>query len=157
MSDKEKNKEEEEFINPIDKDKVAENPGLLPYSHNVGGAVIKPEDKGKIKGRALNAMYQQTENQMGQLQEQFELLAEQAKALQRRREVSELIYEAELSFEPRISYIYYLYQRKNNKYVVSLVGPNEWGRKIPFKAYLATVRLLADHTWDVLEDNFPKE
>jgi hypothetical protein len=34
-----------DFVNPIDKDKVAENPGLLPYAHSVGGPPIKPEDQ----------------------------------------------------------------------------------------------------------------
>ncbi len=55
----EKNKQEE-FINPIDKDKVAENPGLLPYAHHSSSAIIRPEDKGKIKGRAIMAMEEQT-------------------------------------------------------------------------------------------------
>ena len=50
-------KKEKEFINPIDPDKVAINPGLLPYAHSAGGAVIRPEDKGRIKGNAMTAMY----------------------------------------------------------------------------------------------------
>ena len=45
-----------DFVNPIDPDKIAENPHLLPYAHQVGSAVIKPEDQGKLKGRALSAM-----------------------------------------------------------------------------------------------------
>ena len=39
--------------NPIDKDKVAENPHLLPYSHTVGGVVIRPMDRGRTKGCLL--------------------------------------------------------------------------------------------------------
>ena len=35
-----KEQQQEEFINPIDPDKVAENPHLLPYAHTVGSAVI---------------------------------------------------------------------------------------------------------------------
>ena len=55
--------EKEEFINPIDIDKVALEPHLLPYSHSVGGVVIKPIDRGRIKGRAVTSMYQQTDIQ----------------------------------------------------------------------------------------------
>ena len=44
---------EDPFINPINPDKVAQNPGLLPYAHTAGGAVIKPEDTGKTKGRSI--------------------------------------------------------------------------------------------------------
>ena len=40
MAKKENTPAEEAFVNPIDKDKVAENPGLLPYAHTAGGAVI---------------------------------------------------------------------------------------------------------------------
>ena len=63
------------FLNPINKDKVAENPGLLPYAHTAGGAVIRPEDMGKSKGRSITAMRQQTDRQMNQLYEQMEVLA----------------------------------------------------------------------------------
>ena len=59
MADKkEKINPEEPFVNPIDKDKIAENPHLLPYAHTVGGSVIKPIDKGRTKGLALDAMYE---------------------------------------------------------------------------------------------------
>ena len=39
---------EEKWVNPIDPEKIAENPHLLPYAHSVGGAVIKPMDKGRM-------------------------------------------------------------------------------------------------------------
>ena len=99
-----------EFVNPIDKDKVAENPGLFPYSHHVGGVVINPEDTGKIKSRALTAMREQTNIQMTQIQKQVELLMKQANDLKDRVDMSEQIYQADLSFEPIISQIYHLYK-----------------------------------------------
>ena len=66
-----KEQEQQEFINPIDPDKVAENPHLLPYAHTVGSAVIKPIDKGRVKGLAVTAMYEQTEIQLDQIREQI--------------------------------------------------------------------------------------
>ncbi len=53
------------MINPIDKDKVAENPGLIAYPHTIGSAIIKPENVGKIKSRGLSVIYKQTD--MGKL------------------------------------------------------------------------------------------
>jgi Protein of unknown function (DUF2452) len=138
------------IINPIDKDKVAENPGLMEYAHNVGGFVIKPTEKGQIKGKAMAAMEQQTTRQLKQLYEQMQTLAEQAKKLQDRAEISRQIYEAEMSFEPVIGHIYYLYRRKNGVYILSMVSPQEWGKSIPFQ-YISEVHLLADHTWEVLD------
>lgn len=150
MSEKQKNKRKASFINPIDPDKIAENPHSLPYAHTVGGAVIKPEDRGKIRGRAMAAMYEQTDMHLGQIREQIELLAKQAKNIQYRVQISEEIYEAEMNFEPIIAKVYYLYRRSNGKSVVSMVSPPEWGKNPPFK-FIATVQLLSDHTWEVLE------
>lgn len=147
----EKKHEDAAFVNPIDKDKVAENPGLLPYAHSAGGAVIRPEDKGRIRGNAMTAMYDQTDRQMEQLRQQMETLVNQAKSLQSRMSISEMIYQAEIPFQPIIHHHYHLYQRKDNgKHLLSMISPAEWGRKAPYE-HLASVRLLGDHTWEVLE------
>lgn len=137
------------FLNPINPDKVAENPGLLPYAHTAGGAVIKPDDMGKVKGRSVLAMRQQTDRQMNQLYEQMEVLARQAKLLADRKEISERIYDAAMGFEPIISETYYLYEKEDGYDLMSLVAPEEWGRSFKYSRYLAKVKLLADHTWEV--------
>ncbi|MCB0550057.1 MAG: DUF2452 domain-containing protein [Phaeodactylibacter sp.] len=144
------NDKQEEFINPIDKDKIAESPHNLPYAHTIGGAQIKPIDKGKAKGRAVTAMYKQTDMQLNQIKKQIELLAQQAKAIHSRVAISEQIYNAEMNFEPLIGFTYHLYQRNNGTYVLSMVSPGEWGENPPYQ-FIATVELLSDHTWDVLE------
>ena len=140
---------EDPFLNPINPDKVAENPGLLPYAHTAGGAVIKPDDMGKVKGRSVLAMRQQTDRQMNQLYEQMEVLARQAKLLADRKEISERIYDAAMGFEPIISETYYLYEKEDGSDLMSLVAPEEWGRSFKYSRFLAKVTLLADHTWDV--------
>ena len=78
----------ENFANPIDADKIAVNPGLLPYAHTVGGAIIVPTEKGIMKSKALAAMEQQTEMQLDQIKEQINLLAQQAKEIQSRTQIS---------------------------------------------------------------------
>jgi Protein of unknown function (DUF2452) len=140
-----------DFVNPIDPKKVAENPGLLPYAHTSGSALIKPEDTGKIKGMAMSAMYEQTGMQMDQIKEQIELLAYQARAIQERSKVSELIYQAHMAFEPRIGHVYHLYEKKKDrtKHLISLVSQEEWGPRGPY-IYISSMRLLSDHTWDIL-------
>lgn len=132
-------------------DMVTENPGLIAFPHTVGGALIRPEDKGKIKGRAVAAMHEQTEMQVQQIYEQMKLLAEQANAIKKRVAVSERIYQAKMSFEPLIGKIYYLYERENGSDLLSLIAPGEWGRSKSFKKFIAAVKLLADHTWEILE------
>ncbi|TNE48020.1 MAG: DUF2452 domain-containing protein [Bacteroidetes bacterium] len=158
MAKKKKQKEApaDAFVNPIDQDKVAETPGLLPYAHHSGSAVIRPEDKGRIRGNAMTAMYDQTDRQMEQLRQQMETLARQAKNLHNRMQVSELIYQADIPFQPVIHHIYHLYERKKDGvHVLSMIAPEEWGSRAPFE-YLATVRLLGDHTWEVLAGSADK-
>jgi Protein of unknown function (DUF2452) len=138
------------FVNPIDKDKVAQNPGLLEYAHTVGGAIIRPLDKGRMRGQAMAAMYEQTSVQLEQIKQQVELLMAQADKIHNRLNVSELIYKADIGFKPIISRLYHLYERANGKLTLSMVSPNEWGRKMPFK-FVASVKLLSDHTWDIID------
>ena len=132
-----------------EREKITETPGIIAFPHTVGGAVIKPEDAGKLKGRALSAMREQTGRQMNQLYRQAQLLADQAREIQLRAEISERIYTSQMSFEPLIGHTYYLYERKDGTDLLSMVGPEEWGRSQPFKKFLATVKLLSDHTWEV--------
>lgn len=143
--------EKNEFQNPIDQDKITETPHSLPYAHHAGSALVKPEDQGKIKGRALSAMEHQTDMQLNQIYEQMQLLAEQAKKLQDRKVISEIIYKAEIRFEPLINHTYHLYGKENNSYILSLIAPSQWGRSKHNYQFIATVKLLADHTWEILE------
>lgn len=145
-------KEEKEFVNPIDPEKITETPGTLPYAHTVGSAVIKPTKQGVIKGKSLEAMQQQTNMQLSQIREQIELLAKQAEKIKQRQELSQIVYDAKMSFKPEIGHTYHLYLNNEDRYVLSMIGPNEWGRKMSFKQFLNSVTLLADHTWEVAND-----
>jgi len=138
------------MINPIDKDKTTEIPGLITYPHNIGSIQIKPEDEGKLKSRALSAMREQTNRQLLQIQKQVELLAMQASEIKRRVEVSEKIYVAEMSFEPFVGHTYFLY-KKEDKYRLMMIGPDDWGRKQTQLEFVSAVRLLSDHTWEIIE------
>lgn len=130
-------------------EKIAKFPSLMEYAHTAGGAIIRPEDMGKVKSRSLTAMRQQTDIQLAQLYKQMQLLAEQAKHIGKRVEVSERIYSAKMSFEPVIGKTYYLYEKAVDEDILSLIAPHEWGRKKPFSHFIATVNMLADHTWEV--------
>ena len=150
---KKEQKDAQKFVNPIDPDKISENPHTLEYGHHSGSALIKPEDQGKLKSRALNAMDHQTDMQLGQIYEQMQLLADQAKRLSERKKISEFIYTAEARFEPFINHTYHLYKREDDSFLLSLIGPKQWGKSRKSFHFVASVKLLADHTWDILEKN----
>jgi len=142
-----------EIVNPIDVDKIAETPHNLPYAHNVGASIIKPIDRGRVKGQAVSAMYEQADSQLDQIREQVQLLAAQAKKIQKRVEVSELIYQSEINFKPLMGHTYHLYRKSDETHILSMVAPGEWGSRMPYD-FVATVKLLSDHTWEVQDGQF---
>lgn len=143
----------EKFENPIDPDKITETPHSLEYPHHAGSAIVKPEDRGRIKGNALSAMEHQTDMQLSQIYQQMQLLADQAKQLNDRKVISEIIYQAEIRFTPLINHVYHLYEKEDTSFLLSLIAPDQWGKSKKSFEFVATIRLLADHTWDVLEKN----
>ena len=136
-----------------EKEKITDLPGLIEYAHHAGSAIIKPEDKGRIKGNAVAAMHDQTDRQFRQLYEQMQTLIEQAKYLKSRVEVSERIYQATVPFQPVIGKIYFLYKKKDGTDLLSMVSPDEWGKSFPYEVFEAEVRLMSDHTWEIVQAN----
>jgi hypothetical protein len=136
--------------NPIDKDKIAENPGLLPYAHTVGGSAFELVDVKRNKSLDVAAMHDQTSMQLEQIRRQMELLANQVREIQQRKELSELIYQSKMSFKPEINHVYYLYRNQDDQPVLSLIGPNEWGASKRYPVFINAIRLLADHTWIIV-------
>jgi hypothetical protein len=121
---------------------------VLPYAASASGALIKPTEEGVIRHKALSAMEEQTNLQLDQIRKQIELLALQAQEIQMRKELSMIIYHAKLNFQPVIGQVYYLYQKKDDTHLVSMISPQEWGGGAgPYKKFMAKVKLLADHTW----------
>jgi len=57
-----------------------------------------------------------------------------------------------MSFEPLVGHDYYLYETDEHNFLLSLLSPEDWGKRLP-NIYKAKVSLLADHTWDVLDLN----
>ncbi len=120
---------------------------VLPYASSVSGVAIRATKEGVIKHKALSAMEDQTNMQLNQIRQQIELLAKQAQEISKRKELSLMIYEAKLGFKPQIGHIYHLYEKNDGSHMLSMVAPQEWGKSGPFKQFLSSVKLLADHTW----------
>jgi hypothetical protein len=121
---------------------------VLPYASSIGSVVVRPTREGVIRHQALSAMEEQTDLQMNQIREQIELLVKQAQQINKRKELAHLIYNAKLNFRPLIGQVYHLYQKKDESYLLSMISPEEWGGGSgPYKQFVTSARLLADHTW----------
>ena len=56
---------------------------------------------------------------------------------------NKIVYESEFSFQPIIGEIYYLYQKENKSYWLSIVSPENWNKK-----YIGSFKLLTNGKWE---------
>jgi hypothetical protein len=121
-----------------------------PIPLTVSSPKINPIDKRLVKATAFETMEYQANQQISIIKQQAELLMEQARKIEERMEISRKIYEADLNFEPVIGTTYHVYE-KNGRTVLSLVAPNEWGKKMPFDHHVCSATLLGDKSWDLVK------
>lgn len=143
---------ENEFeYDPLKKDALYQGPDkFAPIPLSVSSPKINPIDKRLVKANAFETMQHQANQQIMMLKRQADLLMEQARQIEERLKVSQMIYEADLNFEPIIGTVYHVYEKKG-KTILSLVAPFEWGAKLPFDKHICSARLLADKSWDLLK------
>ncbi|OYU97714.1 MAG: hypothetical protein CFE21_05340 [Bacteroidetes bacterium B1(2017)] len=123
---------------------------LSPIALSIGSPIIRPEDKGKIRANAVEAMHHYANQEMALLKKQADLIMEQVRDIESRLKVSEKIYESDMRFTPVIGQVYHLYEKEDH-FKLSIIGPTEWGSSKGMGAYVASVKLLGDHSWDVLK------
>jgi hypothetical protein len=121
-----------------------------PIPLSVSSPQISPIDKRLLKATAFETMQLQAHQQMGMLKKQAELIMQQVSELEERLQISKQIYEADLNFEPVIGTIYHVYL-KGKKTILSLLSPNEWGKKMPFEKHICSATLLADKSWQLVK------
>lgn len=140
MANMTKEKEFESYSGPA---------SLSPIPLSVGSVPIKPEDKGKIRANAVEAMHHYAQQEMDMLRKQADLIMQQVREIEDRLKISEQIYQSEMRFTPVVNQIYHLYE-KGDHFAISLIAPNEWGRSKTQMKHVATIRLLGDHSWQVI-------
>jgi Protein of unknown function (DUF2452) len=123
---------------------------LSPIPLSIGSPVIRPEDKNQIKANAVEAMHHYADQEISLLKKQADLIMQQVREIESRLKVSEKIYQSDIRFVPVIGQVYHLYEKEDH-FTLSLIGPDEWGQSKNTRKYVATVKLLGDHSWDLVK------
>jgi hypothetical protein len=123
---------------------------LSPIPLSLGSPVIRVEDKGKLKANAVEAMHHYATQEIAILKRQADLIVEQVRDIENRLKVSEKIYDSDFRFQPVIGQLYHLYEKEDH-FKLSLIGPAEWGRSKSMGKHIASVKLLGDHSWEVIQ------
>jgi hypothetical protein len=122
---------------------------LSPIPLTLSSPVIRPEDRNQIKANAVEAMHYYAEQEIALLKKQADVIMQQVREIENRMRISEQIYSSDIRYQPVVNQVYHLYE-KGEHYTLSLIGPDEWGKKAPYK-YVASVKLLGDHSWQVIK------
>ena len=132
------------------------------FATETSSPTINVEPIEELKEKSLSAMRQHAAKQIDQLQQQANLLVQQARHIENRVELAEKIGKARFGFKPVLLRPYFLYSIHENieislnsenpkeKLTLSLVAPYEWNEICPYGELLAVVRQLGDSTWELI-------
>jgi len=115
-------------------DQVVDNPGIMPYTTNVGAPAIQKEDVDLWKQRGVAKVNHQFKTRFEELKKQYQQLVDEF-------EWNDLVYNAKYSFEPIIGETYHLYYKGHEPFL-SLIAPNEWN-----KPYIGSFTLDSNNKW----------
>lgn len=102
----------------------------LAYPSNVGAPAIRIDDVKGWRTREVANVNHKFEAKYLELKEEFQKLLEEY-------DLNQFIYsKVEYNFLPVIGQYYFLYQRDNGSFFLSLIEPNQWKRKFIFEVYL---------------------
>ena len=125
-------------------DNVAPNPHSLPYASNLGAPVIKPNHS--LGGWKIGAVHRANKH----YNERYEKLKQEFLDLYAEYQWNELIFNAEMKFKPVIGQPYYLYERENGDFYLTLFSPNDTikGKQ----GYIGKFRLNYDNRWENIDE-----
>jgi len=83
-------------------DQVVDNPGIMPYTTNVGAPAIQKEDVELWKQQSVGKVNHQFKTRFEELKKQYQQLVDEYNW-------NDLVYNSKYSFEPIIGEVYYLY------------------------------------------------
>ena len=116
-------------------DQIVDNPGIMPYTTNVGAPAIQKEDIEVWKQRSVIKVNHQFKTRFEELKNQYRQLIEEI-------DWNDLVYNSKYSFEPIIGEIYHLYTEEDGKNFLSLISPNEWSKQC-----IGAFKLGSDQKW----------
>ena len=124
---------------------------LTPLQEQMSFLSSKKEKLLLLPGHGDKSKEIATQVSLTLIDEQVDLIKKQVQKIQEKYLISLEILKAKFSFVPVHGETYYLYQQGDER-VLMLVGPHQW-QLDSNTLYIATVKLMADASWHVLDVN----
>jgi len=125
-------------------DDVADNPHSLPYASDRAAPVIRPDKS--IAGWKVGAVVSANKH----YEDRFNDIKKQFKELVEEFNWNDIMFNAEMRIKPVVGKPYYLYQREDGVYRVSLFAPHEC--VVGSDGYVGSFRLNYDNRWEKIEE-----
>ena len=125
-------------------DNVVANPHSLPYASDLSAPVIKPNNLGAWKSGSVHSANKY-------FKERFDKIKSEAEELSNEFKWNEIIFNAEMRFKPVMGKDYYLYEKQNFTFYLTLFASHE---KIGgYEGFQGTFRLNYDNRWEqIIQD-----
>jgi hypothetical protein len=108
------------------------------YPTEIGSQPFRPDEIELFKLDKTNNLKHYYVSKFDELKKEYNKLMEDI-------QINETIYQAKYTFQPTVGQNYYLYLNDDNEKFLSIISPNEWGRR-KFE-YLGTFQLQTDGRW----------
>ena len=113
-------------------------PNLLPYGVTSSAPAIVLPDTDLFKSERTSNAGAYFEDKVRQLNAEYDRLLSLAK-------YTELVYNSEYNFIPKVGHIYHLYYTSQQKHILSMIEPERWDKH----EFVASFRFTADSTWEI--------
>ena len=128
----------------------------LEYPMDIGAPAFAPVAVKEEKDKNLNTAKLHAKQEYERIMEQVDVLRKQAESLMNRLNVTELILDAECTFNPIYDKPYSLYfSEHKQKNVLLMLAPHEWSSGTPDNLkFIVSAFKKGDSTWEeVIENN----
>ena len=113
-------------------------PNLLPYGISSSAPAISLPDTDLFKSERGSNAGAYFEEKVRQLNAEYDRLLSVAK-------YTELVYNSEYNFIPKVGHIYHLYCTSQQKHILSMIEPERWNKY----TFVASFRFTSDNTWEI--------
>jgi len=130
------------------------NRNITPYPTEVGGPKFDLIPIEKQKDIMVNVARLHAQQEYERIMDLVKVLEKQANDIKRRLDITDMVHNAQYTFQIYHGNIYYLlYDNKVNCTRLSLLGPNDWCTGAPVEyEYITRVKWLGDYTWIEVND-----
>ena len=130
----------------------ADKRSSLPYPMELGSPAFAPVNVFKEKDIIYNTGKLAAKQEYDRIIELVEVLQRQADDLIKRMEVSDMMYNINLTFKPIHGKIYYVYlDTIKNVHWVSMNHPDSWSALGIHHKFVTAVQLMGDSNWQEVE------